>query len=377
MSPQITRSGENTKHGQASFVKLPLDELKVGHAGLYHEEAEEDDNNAANTNINEDDNDVVLEDIPLIERTGGNTVINSEKGIKVFVKDLAKDKKNHLPNTETGVWVHYLTEGIKKDYKRTWDEAPKSIAEKAPATKKSRDKAKRIMTKKQKNELLAKMEMKYYEDDIANGVLTLEEAFASIKEAYNKKKEVEDAGYFLSENKTDGIQLFDWKGIINKRHLNPLAWRLYSSNKLAVIIPNILENYYALENKPKKLDDEVMKCRLLAATVFNKKPVGYKWDTENDKATPNYLPQIEVDGVDTNIKDAAMLKKLLNALAPQLFKEIGKTHEVVGYHLVQRRWSGEMKPRYLALDTITKKGRKHEVFIADTDGSLQTLRKES
>ena len=97
MSPQITRSGENTKHGQASFVKLPLDELKVGHAGLYHEEVEDDDNEEANTDINDDDNDVVLEDIPLIERTGGNTVINSEKGIKVVVKDFAIDKKKR-PN---------------------------------------------------------------------------------------------------------------------------------------------------------------------------------------------------------------------------------------------------------------------------------------
>ena len=370
MSPQITRSGETTREGQASFVKLPLDELKVGHAGLYHEEAEDDDNNEANTNINDDDNDVVLEDIPLIERTGGNTVINSEKGIKVFVKDLAKDKKNHLPNTETGVWVHYLTEGIKKDYKRTWEEAPKSIAEKAPATKKSREKAKRIMTKKQKNDLLAKMEMKYYEEDIANGVLTLEEAFASIKEAFNKKKEVEDAGYFLSANRTDGIQLFDWKGIVNKTHSNPLAWRLYSSNKLAVIIPNLLKNYYALENKPKKLEDEVYKCKLLASTVLPKPP------GTPQTIADNRFP-VEVEGVDSDIKDESMLKKLIDALAPQLFKEIGKTHIIKGYHLVQRRWSGEMKPRYLAVDTWTKKGKHHEVFIADTDGSLQTLRQES
>ena len=108
MSPQITRSGDTSKVGKASFVKLPIDELKVGHAGLYH--AEEEDENTPASVINDDDNDVnIVEDIPLIERTGGNTVINSEKGVKMFVKELSKDKTNHLPNTETGVWVYYLT----------------------------------------------------------------------------------------------------------------------------------------------------------------------------------------------------------------------------------------------------------------------------
>ena len=364
MSPQITRSGDTSKAGKSSFVKLPIDELRVGHAGLY--KPDDDEDNAASTNINDDENDVdVLEDIPLIERTGGNTVINSEKGVKMFVKELSSDKSNHLPNTETGVWIYYLTQGIKKDFNRTWDEAPKSIAIKAPVTVKSREKAKRIMTKKQKNELLAKMEMKYYEDDIANGVLTLEEAFASIKEAFNKKKEVEEAGYFLSSNKTDGIQLFDWKSIVNKAHDDDMAWRLYSSNKLAVIIPNVVDNYYKLEHKPKKLTNEMSKCKMLISTCYK------------NEGAENYGGDFSIDGFDEEITSTDKLKKLISVVSPEVSKKISKSYKVNGYHLVQRRWSGEMKPRYLAIDLTNKSNGKHEIIITDVDGSIQTLRKNS
>ena len=61
-------------------------QFHIEYTGLY--KPDDDEDNAASTNINDDENDVVvLEDIPLIERTGGNTVINSEKGVKMFVKE--------------------------------------------------------------------------------------------------------------------------------------------------------------------------------------------------------------------------------------------------------------------------------------------------
>ena len=56
--------------------------------------------------------------------------------------------------------------------------------------------------------------MEYYDKQIASGEITLEEAFAAIKVAYDKKNEVEKAGYFLSSNKTDGVELYDWKNIV-------------------------------------------------------------------------------------------------------------------------------------------------------------------
>ena len=61
MAPQITRRGETIDTGKAGFVKIPIEEMKVGHAGLYHDDEDEntpapvntsDDSDAANQNTN-------------------------------------------------------------------------------------------------------------------------------------------------------------------------------------------------------------------------------------------------------------------------------------------------------------------------------------
>ena len=41
---------------------------------------------------------------------------------------------------------------------------------------------KRLLTKDQKNELLAKMQLSYYESDIASGKMSIDDAMTSIKE---------------------------------------------------------------------------------------------------------------------------------------------------------------------------------------------------
>ena len=132
-----------------------------------------------------------------------------------------------------------------------------------------------------------------------------------------------------------------------------------------MIIPNIVENYYKLEKKPKKLANEMSKCKVLLASCYK------------DDGAINYGGEHSIVGYDDYPIDTVdKLKKLVSVALPDVSKKIGKTHKVVGYHLVQRRWSGEMKPRYLAIDTIKKSNNTHEVFIADTDGSLQTLRQK-
>ena len=92
-----------------------------------------------------------------------------------------------------------------------------------------------------------------------------------------------------SSNKTDGIQLFDWKSIVNKAHDDDMAWRLYSSNKLAVIIPNVVDNYYKLEHKPKKLTNEMSKCKMLISTCYkNEGAENYGGDFVAFKKTQGY-----------------------------------------------------------------------------------------
>ena len=65
-------------------------------------------------------------DIPLGDRGEGKVLLNLESGIKDFVKTLSKEE-NHLPNTITGVFTHYLIKGIEEDFKRTFDHSPTSL----------------------------------------------------------------------------------------------------------------------------------------------------------------------------------------------------------------------------------------------------------
>ena len=111
------------------------DSLAVGHAGLYKvEEFAEELNSTKGPQL--DESKEILADIELGLKDGGKTLITCEKGIKTFVKDELAKGENHLPNSELGVWIHYLTEGIKKDFGRTWNETPKSLRPKRLATPK-------------------------------------------------------------------------------------------------------------------------------------------------------------------------------------------------------------------------------------------------
>ena len=61
---------------------------------------------------------------------------------------------------------------------------------------------KRLLTREQKNELLAKTQMSYYQIAISNNEITLDDAMNSIKEAFEKKMEFEKMGYMLPDKKT-------------------------------------------------------------------------------------------------------------------------------------------------------------------------------
>ena len=89
----------------------------------------------------------IVADIPLGIKGGGKTLITCEKGIKAYVKDVLAKDGNHLPNSELGVWVYYLTEGVKRDFGRTWEAAPTCLKPKETKTEKAAKDKKRIITK--------------------------------------------------------------------------------------------------------------------------------------------------------------------------------------------------------------------------------------
>ena len=105
--------------------------------------------------------------------------------------------------------------------------------------------------------------MKYYQDDIAAGLITLQDAFASITEALEQKKELEDAGYYLSPNKTEGIKQFDWSKVVETATGDANAAKLYRREKVEIVLPNIIENFYKTEKRiAKKIVKDVFKSVL-------------------------------------------------------------------------------------------------------------------
>ena len=62
-----------------------------------------------------------------------------------------------------------------------------------------------------------------------------------------------------------------------------------------------------------------------------------------------------------------MIFGYFNSMMGIVIKEIRKTNKILDYHLVQKRTMGDMKPRYLAIDTVSKKGNRHEVFITNKE----------
>ena len=230
--------------GKLDFLSFPIDKVAVGHAGIYVNSEDEVDTIDTQPEI-------IEANIPLGLAAAGKTLLNTEKGIKTFVKDVLAANGNHLPNTETGVWVHYLTEGIARDFNRTWEKIPTALREKQSAEDKKLSSGKRVITKKEKNELLEQLDISYYQRDIDEGKITLPEALGFIQTAYEYKKKLEEAGYYLSPNKTQGVSLLNWEQIVHTEYGTWDAIEVYKANKIDVVVPNAVENFFTAN--PKKV----------------------------------------------------------------------------------------------------------------------------
>jgi len=152
------------------------------------------------------------------EKDEGETILLSvETRIKELVSGLAKrniksltsigldieeEDISNLPTSITGVMVHYFVEGIARDYNIQFDKKPKSIKTtiKGLSNIKTR---KRFITKEQKNALLDKTKMSFYDKELSAGIITMPEVLEKIKKAYEEKKQYENIGLILPENKTE------------------------------------------------------------------------------------------------------------------------------------------------------------------------------
>jgi hypothetical protein len=175
------------------------------------------------TNI---ENEIIKLDISSDNKT--TILLNVEEEVKQLINKLATQKKdlvesefidgnekrenilNALPNSMTGIVIHYFCKGLKDDFDVEFKEQPVSLKIRASSNydKKIASK-KRLLTKQQKNELLESMNLSYYQDDISNNKITIDDAMQYIKNAFAKKEEFESMGYVLPTKKTESPY---WKG---------------------------------------------------------------------------------------------------------------------------------------------------------------------
>jgi len=157
----------------------------------------------------------VVKNLPIDDITA-TILLSVEENIKTLLKklsdkeeigwgiDIDPEEFKHLPNSITGVIVHYVIKGIREDFGFEFEAEPKSLKLRGLSkdAKKIASK-KRLLTRDQKNELIAKTEMIYYKEKISSGEITVEGAMLSIKDAYERIQNFEQMGYILPPKKAD------------------------------------------------------------------------------------------------------------------------------------------------------------------------------
>lgn len=138
-------------------------------------------------------------------------LLNIEDGVKTLLNAMAKkeeidgvsaDKYAHLPNSITGVVMHFVVEGLKNEFDLGFSQPPVSLKQRGSKLDKKVAGKKRLLTREQKNHIIEKMKMSFYELDLATGKISLDDAMTSIKAAFEEKQEFEKLGYMLPEAKT-------------------------------------------------------------------------------------------------------------------------------------------------------------------------------
>jgi hypothetical protein len=116
--------------------------------------------------------------------------------------DISEEEIGNLPTSITGIMVHYLLEGLEKDCKIKFDKKPKSIKTIVRGTSNIKSR-KRFITREQKNTLLERTRMSFYDKKLSLGILSMPEVLQEIQKAYEEKKHYESIGLILSDNKTE------------------------------------------------------------------------------------------------------------------------------------------------------------------------------
>lgn len=151
----------------------------------------------------------VVQQLPIDSESKTTILVSVEDNIKKLLYKLAKKEKldwgiesnpedyKHLPNSITGVICYYITKGIKEELGYEFEKAPKSLTYNLSKQDRKIAGKKRLLSREQKNELIAKTQMSYYEDKINSGEMTIESAMYAIKDAYERVQNFKQIGYIL------------------------------------------------------------------------------------------------------------------------------------------------------------------------------------
>ena len=151
--------------------------------------------------------------LPISNETKGTMLLNCEGAVKDLISAIAKNEDikgtdikgedfASLPNSITGVVMHFICEGIKSGFDIAFEEPPVSLKIRGNMIDKKVAGKKRLLTREQKNELIAKTRISYYETLISKKEMTIEQVMLAIKDAYERKQNFEEMGYMLPEKKT-------------------------------------------------------------------------------------------------------------------------------------------------------------------------------
>ena len=157
-----------------------------------------------------------LKKLPLDGDKTTTILLNVEEDIKSLIQKLAKrveigngvdipeDQLSSLPTSITGVVVHFITKGLESEFGIGFENEPRSLKVRGIASNFDKKVAgkKRLLTRDQKNELLAKTSMTFYESMISSGDMTIDNAMHAIKDAFERKKNFEEMGYILPHQTT-------------------------------------------------------------------------------------------------------------------------------------------------------------------------------
>ena len=141
----------------------------------------------------------------------GSILLNVESGVKELMSSLAKKSKiegcdidesayEHLPSSLTGVVMHLVVAGLKQELDISFDAEPKSL--KRGGAGKAKGGGRTKLSRAKKNEILERMDMKYYLSELSAGTKTMDDITTAITEAFQEKTEWEEKGWVFVEGKT-------------------------------------------------------------------------------------------------------------------------------------------------------------------------------